>query len=857
MTERPFLIFPQATAGDRMRAAGGGGKLNKPSAAMQRARLDAKFQQIAASLQQVQATVQGLEPEQVIVFETIGETIHGLAEAAKKVPGLEWLAEMDLDDAAPGDGFAEESDPTKPLSRRLYAVMTNQEAMNSLLSMWGQWCAHPEQRAKPGFGPFKHIFEQLKDLRRWGVQDRLFETQVVEYWQESLALRDATIRFEVELWCRGQESRRRQAYADLQNLVQQAGGQCLREATIEQILYHGVMAELPASAIQEAVDRIRDQSYTQLLRCEDVMFFRPLGQARFAATTKGGQLDSIRTRFADQPQPSGNPVVALLDGLPLENHVALAGRLQIDDPDGLSAHYQPEQQQHGTAMASLVVHGDLNDDGSALTKPIYCRPILVPSVDFQNRVHEQTPTDELIVDLVHRCIRRLKVGDEAIGPGIRIVNLSIGNAFQPFDRELSPLARLLDWLAWEYKILFLVSVGNQQQQISLDLTADQLANLSDDEALTRTLQAMRDDQIFRRQYSPAEAVNVLTVGAIHSDSSTPPQGDRRIDLLREARLPSPISTITSGYKRSVKPEIFFPGGRQLYQAPAGQAAGKWQFRIVDSTNPPGQLISSPSKQAMELDRVIHTRGTSNATALATRCSAMAHYRLHELIAELADVDLPADTEAVVLKALLVHGACWGDAADTIQRLFGQTINDWRDMQRFKARLLGFGEVNPERCWFCTDQRVTMLGWGRISADQGHVYSLPLPPSLSATRIKRRLTITLAWLTPINPRHRDYRKAQLWFDVPEEEFGVAKKDLDADTARRGTVEHRVFEGNRVRTFDDALEVTVNCKENAGALTEEIPYAIAVTLEIAEPTQVVIYDEVRQRIRPRVEIAPATS
>ena len=34
------------------------------------------------------------------------------------------------------------------------------------------------------------------------------------------------------------------------------------------------------------------------------------------------------------------PVVAMLDGLPLEHHVALADRLLIDDPDGFSSRYQ-------------------------------------------------------------------------------------------------------------------------------------------------------------------------------------------------------------------------------------------------------------------------------------------------------------------------------------------------------------------------------------------------------------------------------------------------------------------------------------------------------------------------------------
>ena len=43
----------------------------------------------------------------------------------------------------------------KKLARRLYAVMSNQQAMNQVLALWGSWCANPGERAKRNFGPFK------------------------------------------------------------------------------------------------------------------------------------------------------------------------------------------------------------------------------------------------------------------------------------------------------------------------------------------------------------------------------------------------------------------------------------------------------------------------------------------------------------------------------------------------------------------------------------------------------------------------------------------------------------------------------------------------------------------------------
>ena len=122
MPHRPLLIFPQPIDQTRQTLSRGAGRIVKPTAAQQQARLDAKFRAIVNSFQSVQTTAQGIEPEQVVVLETIGVSVAGLAAAAAHVEGLEWLAEMDLEDVEPVGGFADAEDPTKRLScrRRLF-----------------------------------------------------------------------------------------------------------------------------------------------------------------------------------------------------------------------------------------------------------------------------------------------------------------------------------------------------------------------------------------------------------------------------------------------------------------------------------------------------------------------------------------------------------------------------------------------------------------------------------------------------------------------------------------------------------------------------------------------------------------
>ena len=160
-----------------------------------------------------------------------------------------------------------------------------------------------------------------------------------------------------------------------------------------------------------------------------------------------------------------------------------------------------------------------------------------------------------------------------------------------------------------------------------------------------------------------------------------------------------------------------------------------------------------------------------------------------------------------------------------REVFGASVDQLAGKLRLKSRFLGYGEVDPDRALFSTDQRVVMLGWDSLECDHAHTYRVPLPPSLSGKKVKRRLSVSLAWFSPINPRHKDYRRALLWFSSNKKPLALDKKDLDFDSARRGTVQHQIFEGDKARAFSDgdAIAIKVSCVEDAGSFTDKIPYA----------------------------------
>jgi hypothetical protein len=253
---------------------------------------------------------------------------------------------------------------------------------------------------------------------------------------------------------------------------------------------------------------------------------------------------------------------------------------------------------------------------------------------------------------------------------------------------------------------------------------------------------------------------------------------------------------------------------------------------------------------------LYWAGTSNATALTSRAAA----QLHDVLAALRDqgqAEFLMDQGIFVaaLKALLVHGADLGEGLTIMTAAFSGRVDN-RRLREFTSRFLGYGRVDLDRAFGSTAQRATLIGGGHLHAEDADVFEIPLPPSLSGKTGRRRLTMTLAWLSPVNSRDRRYRRARLWFAPPRDELQVDRCQADWNAAQRGTIQHEILEGRKAAVFADgeALTVQVNCAAYAGALTDAVPYSLAVSLEAAPELDVPVFAEVRERIRPLVTVRP---
>ena len=610
----------------------------------------------------------------------------------------------------------------KALSGRLFMVFLNQDALGQMLSLWNAWQEGGKFRRRQG--PWKAVFRQLHDVRVWGVKDRLHETGVLTDWRARVARGEEVVPCEVELWHRGTVRQRRDAQDRVAGLVRDRGGRVITEVAIEEIAYHALLVHLPVAFVDSLLDG--DDSNIALVQCEQIQFFRASGQMAVTLLDDGHEED--QEALPGQPAV-GTPVVALFDGLPLQGHRRLDGRLVIDDPDNVEEGYPATRRRHGTAMASLIVHGDLAARGTPLSRPLYVRPILRPDSRNWHNNDEVVAENTLVVDLLHRAVRRMYEGEgrePAAAPSVAVINLSIGVRDRPFDQSLSPLARLLDWLAWRYKVLFVVSAGNHPQRIGLENRLDDVNSMPADEMQRAVIRSVASDGRNRRLLSPAEAVNALTVAAVHEDASSAPPPPRWRDPYHGSELPSPINAQGMGYRRAIKPDLLASGGRVVVQEPAESRQGaESDLDIYGGTLAPGQLVAAPAATAGEKAGTRHARGTSNAAALVSRAAGALYEVLEELRGDSGGEMIEGVPRAVWLKALVSHGADWRVAGDAIGAILdGQGTG--RQVKGYVTRLLGYGAVEVERVRECTESRVTAIGAGSLEEDSSHVHRYPLP-----------------------------------------------------------------------------------------------------------------------------------
>ncbi len=859
MAEFPLLPIPAPDRDERPSGPRGGTAPRLPTRQRQGERFGPVFRRLqqfsrSNSLQELRQDPSAIAPERALVFEVAG-AVDRFRQAISQVRGWEWLGDEEMEFDADADfaipdtrsGRQGQDRDDRPVGGRIYLTMPDVAALDQLLSLWSIY--QRGGQAPRDFGPWFDVFRQLRDMRPWGPTDRISDATVEHLAQELDAQPEAVVRLEVELWSYRDGSRQRRGVARFENVVRDVGGELIHRASIPEIAYEAALIELPASGALQIMHR----EDSQLALCDDVMFVRPQTTVSMPRETQDSDAGDP---VVEPPPPEEVPsIVALFDGVPVLGHALLQGRVVMDDPDNLDAQSVVAERRHGTAMASLIVHGDRQLAELPLPRRIYLRPVLYAPGGGKD---EQAPTDRLVVDTVYRAVLRMKKGDEEGGPtapDVFIINLSLGDLSRPFTGSMSPWARLLDYLADRFGILFLVSAGNVTNALVLKEFNGftDFDDASPEQREKAVLNALGTHRATRSLLSPAEALNPITVGASYEDGGSDVGQSSIVFAPYQDSGPNVSSAMGLGHRKVIKPDVYAPGGREHVSI---ASTGPVTVRPVQPGRFFGLKAAAPDSLG-RLDQEGFTAGTSAATALTTRAAHRLFDALEEDDSILAGLD-PLYF-GVITKALLVHTSRWGEQAKVLPDIFGPSDRR-RHVERGDnvASVLGFGRPKFDEAMDCAPNRATLVGHGNATPDGTAMrYRIPLPPSLENVTEPRSITLTLAWFSPVNTQHRAYRRAKLEVvpDSFKEKVGVERDRQQPPFASvpRGSVFHAHYSGQHAVQFvdDGHLRFLVFCREQAGALDQSIRYGLAVTIRAGEHIRV--YQEVRQALTVQVPAA----
>lgn len=859
MPERPLILFGQPTLLDKDRLYGGGEKFYKPAYDRQVSRIAPKFEILHNALVRgsvrVTDTADAIEPEYTLVFETIGDP-SGFSTAInslkKSYPNVEWI--MELADRCPNsdDFYVVDDDNVrndgKQLLTKIFCIVTNQEALSQILSLWNHYRGDPNYEFERGFTGFRHLFETLNDVHQWGVQERLHDTGLLDIWQDELENPVcANVSVQIELFFRTSAAKRDSAERRLRDIITMAGGSVTASSVIPEIGYHALLASIPRQYAQ----RILNREEVELVLAEEIMFMKATGQAVYVGLQDAAEESiavSSPTRIVEEP------IVALLDGMPQENHPLLSGLLMVDDPDGFGEMYPVTERIHGTSMASLLMRGKTMDHINDEVRRIYVRPILKSRRDFSGNVEEYFPDEFLMVDKIHECVRRLfEPTAGRVAPSIRVINLSIGISYREYYNLISPLARLLDWLSYKYRVLFVVSAGNHVGPISLGMDYGAFGDLPIDERDKVVARYIADNIRSLRVLSPAESMNALTVGATFSDDNAYNELPSMV-LPQSSQVPAAYGSFGRGINNSIKPDILYDGGRNLVRSdPTGATLAKWRNSVNYG---PGVKSAYPGNPVTGGVMTGYSCGTSNSAALISNQAANCYDILNDIFVSELGEPIPQDYAAVLLKAMLAHGASWR----TMENTFIETQNlSGNQTKNALHKYLGYGAADVDSVKECAQNQATLIGYGEIKHGQAFEYAVPLPFDFHSQQYQRRLTVTLAYFSPIRSTSIKYRETQVWFNLHDgKDLVGSRAEYDHHAVQRGSLQHEVFSSNKIFVWDenDSVRIKVNCRNDAAPERDEIaiPYALFATFEIAPEYEIDVYQRVVDRVRIREAVTP---
>lgn len=550
--------------------------------------------------------------------------------------------------------------------------------------------------------------------------------------------------------------------------------------------------------------------------------------------------------FPIPPRPPENgPRLCIIDSGIVSNHPLLAPYVGHEMAFLTSDESPADTNGHGTMVGGIAVYGDMRACYEARS---FSSDITLYSARILN---EQCMFDDekLIITQLRAAIAFFTAEPYRC----RIFNISIGSfsAEDLHSRRQNRHAEALDILAREFKVLIIVSAGNNQNMSVSNVVEAEEALISYPVSLLSNDSKLNDF---------AMAAIPITVGALAQyDGIALRRGDNNNDIVRliaNADQPSPITRTGAGIQGAIKPEFVHYGGSHIFDRSSPRPIH----------HDIGTAIMSLSHRPLER-LFAYNVGTSFAAPRVARLAAKLENKLvHEF---------NIDPHPNLIRALLATSARIPEPS--------RNVLDTTGDRHAAVKVCGYGLPDEDLSLYSADRRVTLFAQSDIQVDNFHIYSIPIPESFRYAQGTRTITLALAFDPPVAGRRLDYLGVEMSMflvrgKTSEEVFDCFRR-LDNDENIEQSIPPRYNvtlqpSGNPHGNHYNRLKSTLQCayftlkrpdradsdygdeywfvvrsqRRWAPSEIRNQSYAIAVTLEANSPD---LYAQVQQRIQQRIQ------
>jgi len=555
-----------------------------------------------------------------------------------------------------------------------------------------------------------------------------------------------------------------------------------------------------------------------------------------------------------EPPPLNATAIAILDSGILSNHPLLEKAVgdEIAVPllssDKIKGKNPQDDVGHGTKVAGIALYGDIKRciEERKFEPKVW---ILSAKVMYKEEnpitgeIYAAYKEDELLEHQLERAIRYFT----GKYPNCKVVNISLGDKYKKMfgKRRQFPLATLIDELAKELDIIFVISAGN------LDPEENGYSDRYPDYLIEESPKVKIID--------PASSAYAITVGAISQEFG--PSDRRPHEILfspAKENYPSPFTCVGPGYKGMIKPELVEEGGNIIY-SPSDP------LRIEDIG---GKLVVINPGWINDGRLFTVDHGTSFSAP------KVSHY-----LAKLFNY-FP-DYSPNLIKALLLASAEIPD--ERPQPLSDISFNDPDVKLLDLLKVYGYGKPNFERAVFSDVNDVLLIAENKIKPNAIHLYYFYLPREFIEQSGKREISIVLVYNPPVRRNRIDYLGIDMEFhlfknsdvkeiiygynsilktgihpeleDIVPEELKLKEIDLHPGVRIRKKGLHqkgiKIYSRRPSINHEKPLVLTV-ISQNRWINDPSYLQSYAVIVKIKHANEINIYNSIKQKIEEKIRI-----